>query len=31
MMYKIWYKMHPEEIPALLEQAHYYLDHINEL
>lgn len=31
MMYKIWNKMQPEEKAALLEQAHYYLENINEL
>lgn len=31
MMYKIWHKMKPEDQAALLEQADYYLKHINEL
>lgn len=31
MMYKVWYKMKPEDKTALLKQANYYLQHINEL
>lgn len=31
MMYNIWRKMKPEEKTALLEQADYYLKHINAL
>lgn len=31
MMYSVWAKMQPEEKVRLLEQAHYYLKHINEL
>lgn len=31
MMYKLWYKMKPEDKAALLLQADYYLQHINEL
>jgi deoxyribodipyrimidine photolyase-related protein len=31
MMYNVWRKMQPEAKTALLEQAQYYLTHINEL
>lgn len=31
MMYKVWHKMKSEDKAALLEQADYYLKHINEL
>lgn len=31
MMYNVWRKMKPEEKTALLEQADYYLKHINAL
>jgi deoxyribodipyrimidine photolyase-related protein len=31
MMYNVWRKMKPEDKAALLEQAAYYIDHINEL
>ena len=31
MMYNVWHKMKPEDKTALLEQADYYLKHINEL
>lgn len=31
MMYSIWHKMKPESRTALLEQAQYYLSHIDEL
>lgn len=31
MMYSVWRKMKPEDKEALLQQADYYLKHINEL
>ncbi|MCZ4221912.1 cryptochrome/photolyase family protein [Pedobacter rhodius] len=31
MMYSIWHKMQPQAKAELLEQAQYYLSHINEL
>lgn len=31
MMYNVWRKMKPEDKTAILEQADYYLKHINEL
>lgn len=31
MMYNVWRKMKPEDKAALLEQAQYYLEHIDEL
>jgi deoxyribodipyrimidine photolyase-related protein len=31
MMYAVWRKMAPADKTALLEQAQYYLNHINEL
>jgi len=31
MMYNVWRKMKPEDKTALLEQADYYLKHLNEL
>jgi len=31
MMYTVWHKMQPDAKTALLEQASYYLAHINEL
>ena len=31
MMYNVWKKMQPESKTELLEQAEYYLNHINEL
>jgi len=31
MMYNVWHKMKPEAKAELLEQAEYYLKHINEL
>jgi deoxyribodipyrimidine photolyase-related protein len=31
MMYAVWRKMAPADKTALLEQAAYYLNHINEL
>ncbi|MEY4383380.1 MAG: hypothetical protein RI995_922 [Bacteroidota bacterium] len=31
MMYNVWRKMKPEDKAALLEQADYYLKHLNEL
>ncbi len=31
MMYNVWRKMQPNEKIALLEQADYYLSHVNEL
>jgi deoxyribodipyrimidine photolyase-related protein len=31
MMYNVWKRMEPKAKQELLEQASYYLDHINEL
>jgi len=31
MMYNVWKKMNPQAKQELLDQANYYLDHINEL
>lgn len=31
MMYNLWHRMAPQDKAALLEQADYYLNHINEL
>lgn len=31
MMYNVWRKMKPEDKAALLEQAQYYIEHIDEL
>ncbi len=31
MMYNVWHKMQPDAKAELLEQANYYLSHINEL
>jgi deoxyribodipyrimidine photolyase-related protein len=30
-MYNVWRKMQPEAKTALLEQANYYLENINDL
>ena len=31
MMYNVWHKMNPELKADILKQAHYYLNHMNEL
>jgi len=31
MVYPMWKKMNPEVKAGLLQQARFYLDHINEL